>query len=327
MNKSSAIEQGISSLGLLEIFKKKYGLGVKDQLPNDTIQALKNVEEKNRHITNPTIRPLVDNTPTAEAVAKWRKQFLDITDVKRDQWEALAGLLVQNLTRVSQDAFEAELVKAYSSASLALSGVGENTRFIFYSGGRNRSNEWAKSIAREHLPGDPVLRLPSIDYHGIDYDDEIPKGQFEVGIILDDASYSAQQVIGHFKFGHKNFGMNKFIIILPYMTNYAREGIIQFAKQEGLGVDIFNPNIIPTADEVLDPDMYKTLKIYAPVSSPLNQGLGLTYFAHKVPDERSFLPFLGYTRAVQLNSRLDPLVPKAPAVYHAEYLERLQLGR
>lgn len=41
----STIEQGIQPRSLLEVFKEKYGLGMKDQLPADTIQALKNVEE------------------------------------------------------------------------------------------------------------------------------------------------------------------------------------------------------------------------------------------------------------------------------------------
>lgn len=302
---------------LVVTFKKKFGLSQNYSLPDDTVRALRSAEVINDQIDDPTIRPLVDNTPTPEAIELWRNQFLSLFSFNFEEWGEVADVLLTSLKRIPQDVFEAQLVAAYQAAIPHIETFGDSTRFLMYSGGRNRSNTWVKAIAQEHLPDDPYLKLPTIDYF-----DEAQAGKYQTGIIFDDASYSANQVTGHLDSGSSRLGMEKFIVIYPYMTKYAVDELTRHAGAKGLTVDIFNLNSIPTVDQLLDPEIYDKLQLQG-TRRGITKGQGLTYFAHKVPDERSFLPFIGYPRAAEVSNQLNALVPKSAAVYHTEYLQKV----
>lgn len=299
------------------LFKSRFGLPSNYELPLGTIKALQGLPTS-KELDDIAIRSIVDTSPSVDAIASWKTQFVQLfgDEARASQ---LSEKLLGGLEKIEQDQFEQNLGLVFSEAlNGELSSFDlDRTRFVYYSGGKQRSAEWVKKVCLEHFPQSPLLKIPSLDY----YDKQL-SGNYEFGVILDDASYSGTQLSDHLKYGHERFGMKQFVVIAPYMTDHALSQIKSKADECKVDSLILRIQKIKTMKEVIGNDDYEWLKKASPTYR-IEEGQTLTYFAHKVPDYRSFCPYIGNTRHVEVESFLDSLVPQKPAVYHSEYLSSI----
>ncbi|MBN1168644.1 hypothetical protein JXA63_02020 [Candidatus Woesebacteria bacterium] len=255
--------------------------------------------------------PTVNKELSIAKTEKWKGQFVNLFRDK-EQAKAVAEKLLAGLNKISQDQFESELLGVYELArkERLVTLDPKKTRYIYYSGGKHRSAEWVKGLCREYFPDDTILTIPTVDY----FDKQLV-GEYETGIIIEDASYSGTQVSDHVHFGAERFGMRRFIVVIPFMTNESVSKINQEAIKNDVDVEIFMGRTIKTMREVIGDDDYVWLKERSPTHR-IENGQTLTYFDHKVPDYRSFCPYIGNTRHVQVESYLDNLIEQHPAPYH-----------
>ncbi len=303
----------IDAKNKIDLFKKRHGLPTEQQLPQDTERVLmKTVSNE------PAVRPVVEEILTNNQIEQWRNQCIKLFGNKEVAGRIVDKLL-ENLRRISEEEFEEKLLMSYTKAMELLTNEDlTSTSFIFYSGGKRRSSEWVREIVRDYFPEDIVLELPLLDY----YDKNLVR-QCDVGIIMDDASYSGQQVTDHIRLGHERFGMKRFYVIVPFMTNTAKIAVENLKNELGVEVEMFVQETMPTLDEILGESDFNWLKNASPLYRLTNEQT-TTYFAHKVPDYKSFCPYIGNTRHVQVESYLQGLIVQRPAVYHPEYIKDLQ---
>lgn len=294
-------------------FRQKYRVSNGHRLPEDTMAVLKKVDS-----TDPAMRPLVTEVLSDAQVEKWRTEFVGMFGDKNTA-NRVADKLLGNLRRIDQNEFEEKLMASFRQASEHIKNEDlSKAGFVYYSGGKRRSNEWVREIGRDYVHNDKVLDLPLLDYY-----DKGQRKQCDVGIIMDDASYSGQQVTDHIKRGHELYGMKKFYVIVPFMTEKAMLDTQKLASDLGIEVQMFVQEKMPSTKEVLGEADFKWLRSASPYHR-FNEEQTLTYFSHKIPDYRSFCPYIGNTRHVEVDSRLDSLIVQRPAVYHAEYRQDLK---
>ena len=295
-------------------FKEKFNLPADLILPPDTVAALEMVRRE-----DVVIRPVVTEVPTEEDISRWRAEFLKCFKDK-DRADRVCDALLKNLRRIDERTFENALIHSFVSATSEISrDEWDRGAYIYYSGGRPRSNVWVLDILRDRLPEDSRIEIPLVDsytYKGRD--------NYDVGFVVDDASYSGSQICDHMKNGVKMFGMKKFNIIVPFITNKAISEIEEEANRLEVEVKFYTDEIIPTVKEVLGDDDFRWLRDITEKSSRCTDEQGLTYFAHKRPDEKSFSPHIGNTRHIEMENRIRSLVEKKPAVYHNDYLSDLR---
>lgn len=298
----------------IEIFKKRFGLKKNFSLPADTTRALESISTE-----TPTIRPLTDNLVSENDKSDWKKQFINLfRDGNKPKADRIADRLLKNLERIGQDVFEQELVKSFSWAKpdLTQEKIG-HAGFVYYNAKGDRSNDWVRSILKDH-GNHPVLNLPTVDYYIKDQN-----LQYDTGIIIDDASYSGQLVTDHIREGAKQFGMKKFLVVVPFMTDVSKLFAYKVAKENAVELKIFNSYGMPTVEEILGNSDYEFLK-QSFARDALTHEHVITYFAHKVADYRSFLPLFGNARHAQIEPHLKILVPQKTAVYKKEYFNDLK---
>ncbi len=297
----------------IELFKHKFGLPTTHQLPQDTEGVLMKVVSN-----DPAVRPVVEEIPSNTQIEEWRAQFMNIFENKEAAGR-IADKLLGSLRRISEAEFELKLLMSYRQA-MELIGKEDLTKasFVYYSGGGKRSSEWVRGIAKDYFPQDEALELPLLDY----YDKDLVR-PCDIGIIMDDASYSGAQVVEHIKQGHQRFGMKKFYVIVPFMTNKAKADVESLKTELGIEIETFVQDTMPTLDETLGEIDFKWLRNVSPAYRLTNEQT-TTYFAHKVPDYRSFCPYIGNTRHVQMEPYLQSLIVQRPAVYHSNYMNDLR---
>jgi len=303
-----------SEIGVqIALFKKRLGLSPDHRLPEDTVKVLRRIRSD-----NPAIRPVVEEIPTEIQINKWKSDFVQLF-INKETATRVADTLVNSIQRIDESQFEQSLMASYALAARKIRKEDlSKTNFIYYSGRRRRSNEWVREIAKDYLPDDTILDLPLLDYS-----DENVKKSCNTGIIMDDASYSGVQITDHMRVGHERFGMKRFYVIVPFMTERAITKIVATARQLGVKIEMFVQKKMPTSKEILGANDYQWLVNQSP-SSRCTDEQTTTYFAHKIPDYRSFCPYLGNTRYVQVESHLDSLFIQGPAVYHNDYLADLR---
>jgi len=298
----------------VEVFKNRFGLKKDFVLPEDTQRALEAISSE-----NPAIRPLTDNTVSEADKVNWKSQFVNLfSDGGKPTAHRIADRLLKNLERIGQDVFEQELATSFSwaKAELAPDKI-KRAGFIYYNVGGYRSNEWVRSILKDHVDH-PALKLPTVDY----YDKDLI-AQYDTGLVIDDASYSGQLVTDHIRNGVERFGMKNFLIVVPFMTDVAKLAAYNMAKERGVALKIYSSYTMATAEEILGKDDFDFLKRTFVRSAITNEHV-TTFFAHKVSDDRSFLPFFGNTRHAQIENHLKVLVPQFTAVYKKDYFQDLK---
>ena len=313
MHESALSLVEIDARSKIDLFKKRRGLPMEHQLPQDTERVLMRVVSN-----EPAARPVVEEIPSNNQIEAWKNQFMKLFGNKEVAGRIVDKLL-ESLRRISEEEFEEKLLMSYKQAMELLTTEDlTSASFIFYSGGKRRSSEWVREIARDYFPEDTVLELPLLDYY-----DKNLVGRCNVGIIMDDASYSGQQVTDHIQLGHERFGMKRFYVIVPFMTNTAKVAVENLKKELGVEVEMFVQETMLTMDEILGESDFNWLKNASPLYRLTNEQTTM-YFAHKVPDYKSFCPYIGNTRHVQVESYLQGLIIQRPAVYHPEYMKDLK---
>lgn len=306
-----------SRVTALEAFRAKYVLPRDFVIPADTESVLRSLG----NTPEPTIRPLHENSVNNEDKQRWRSQFIKLfyTDT-RNKGEIIADNILANIERVDQKTFEESLINSFRASQRVLTPqVLEKSSIVYFSGGGERSTVWARNLLKDHFPQDPITKVGFLDYYRKDIQNE----DTEVGIILDDATYSGKQVKDHIRRGKERFGLKRFVTIVPFVTQDAIDIINATAQNEGVKIDIFYDRKMKTAREILGEADYDYVR---KMSNPgvLNAGQTLTYFAHKVPDFRSLFPYIGNTRHAEEDSRINPLIKETPAVYKKEYFDWLK---
>ena len=298
----------------LEVFKNRFGIKKDFELPTDTIRALESISSE-----TPAIRPLTDNTASETDKANWKVQFVNLfSDGGKPSAHRIADRLLKNLERIGQDVFEQELATSFSWAKQDLAPEKiKKAGFIYYNASGDRSNEWVRNILKDHVKH-PSLELPTVDYY-----DKNLNASYDTGLIIDDASYSGQLVTDHIRNGAVRFGMKNFLVIVPFMTDVAKLSAYNMAKEKGVELKIYNSYTMATTKEVLGESDFNFLR-RSFARAALSHEHVTTYFAHKVADYRSFLPFFGNTRTAEIQDHLKVLVPQFTAVYKKDYFQELK---
>lgn len=294
-------------------FKEKFKLAPGYLLPRDTIKALGLISSD-----NPAVRPVIDESPSLPQIEKWKTQFIGLFPDKTTATR-VANALLGNLVRIDEFHFEQKLLSTFNDSLNVLHKANvQDMAFVYYSGGKERSTPWVIDILKDHLPNEQILELPLLDHSN-----KSSSTQSEVGIIVDDAGYSATQIRDHIFWGKKNFGMKRFYVIVPFITEIAIDRINRVADAQEVKVDLFSGEKMMTLEKILGEDDFNWLNNDTPFHR-LTKEQTTTYFAHKVPDYRSFCPYIGDTKDVQVEGLLDSLVPNRPAVYHKNYFADLR---
>ena len=296
------------------IFKDKFRIKNTYDLPGDTLRSLLTINSQ-----DPTIRPLTDNSVSDTDKVDWKKQFVSLfRDGNKPKADRIADRLLKNLERIGQDVFEQELLTSFSWAkSELLPEKIKNAGFVYYNAKEDRSNEWAREILKDSIKH-PALNLPTADYYV-----NKTRTKYDTGVIIDDASYSGQLVTDHIKRGFEVFGMQKFLVIVPFMTDVAKLSAYNMAKQNGVELKIFNSYTMATVEEILGKEDFDFLRQSFAMAALTREHV-TTFFAHKVADYRSFLPLFDNTRTAEVENHLKSLVPQKTAVYKKEYFNDLK---
>lgn len=297
---------------VIDSFRRKYAVPSDLVLPPDTIRALSMVAHlKKTKPENLAMRPIKSNVPSNEEIANWRESFSKIYRNENEGHE-VADLLLKHLQRIDQDTFERTLMKIFLQLEKKLKRFSKDEYAVINYGVKNKSNDWVLRLAGDYVSKNEslVLQADRVNYF---LDKEKPKKK--VGIIFDDASYSGYQIEGIMQCAVKDSKIQHFLIAVPFITNHAIVAIRNKAEQLGITVELLYEQIMPTLEEAIGDEKFNKLKRIAP-EFRINEGQTLTYFAHKVPDERSICPYLANTRYVYVN--FPDLIKKGGIDYKAE---------
>ena len=199
--------------------------------------------------------------------------------------------LADNAQRVTFPEFENTLKQTVSGEG-GLNGVlsdGKPYVAVVGRGTPDKSPGWVYELSREDLARKPE-RLVHVTQTAEWSAESQARGLLDGGVkrivIFDDASYSGTELSGQFL-----DPLDKILttakakdveidVVCPYITDYAKQRVINFAKSSGLDVRLITSQKIPTIDSFLTPD---EIAVWKP-----GNGQALTYFDHKVPDFLSF---------------------------------------
>jgi len=241
----------------------------------------------------PVQRPFISNELDRPQVSKWKEAHANPEDRR------IAGILADNLTHISQDEFEdalAESVDAFNGSIPADSSFAVFN--IAGKGGSTKSNEWVYGLAREGSLPQPKLKLTCTpDNDMVSVATHIVNAGVDNVVLIDDASFSAQQLgdnINALKNQMAKTGHNITIhVITPFTTAFARTALQPY------GVMLHTSKIIPSVYDIIKEacgddiakfnDTMRRLRRAYFLGDQNGQEIGLTYFAHKIPDYRSFL--------------------------------------
>lgn len=211
--------------------------------------------------------------------------------------EALKAM-VRKVERVSFHAFDIALRTTLRSfESKFKESHGESCAILVEP---NKSNLWMAEVAYKYLDeearGDyEIIRLGEKDAKKfVSYCDGKGKTELPQNVILfDDGSYSGDQMCQHVQsildLKKKNGYAPKIFVVIPYMTTLAMKKLFDMAQSHDK-VFIAETHRIPSISDSLDPRYVKQINdLYWAEEGPSGAAKrGLYYFAHKVPNLRSF---------------------------------------
>ena len=301
---------------VIALFREQHGVLESQELPQDTLLVLKKLAKLRPDIEQIALRPIELNEPSHEETQLWREQFSKIFR-NTDEGLQAADTILEKTERIPQDFFEAQLMKSFLAMEADLQDVTPEECAVIWYGSGVKSNNWVQDIARDYKPDSKVFQLDTINYYDLMYGsrkDETPV-QKKVGVIFDDASYSGFQIKGIITSGITNSGMEKFIIAVPFLTEKAVQEIEAVGTEYGVEIIFRSQQKMLSVKEKIGDEAFKVLQVLSS-DRQVHEGQTLTYFAHKVPDERSFLPFLSHTRTVEYDRRISNLLTGNKAIYH-----------
>lgn len=166
----------------------------------------------------------------------------------------------------------------------------------------NKSNQWVAELAYKELIIKPnqIVRLgiKNADKFLLHFDRilKVDKALLPKNVVLfDDGSYSGDQICNHVKaicdVSKKANHKLQIYVVIPYLTDHARQRLLKMSRDYS-NVFIAEAESIPTVKTQLTPDHIETLnKLLWSDESSTTEGAttrGTYYFAHKVPNSRSF---------------------------------------
>ncbi|MDD5439775.1 MAG: hypothetical protein PHS37_06295, partial [Candidatus Omnitrophica bacterium] len=269
----------------------------------------------------------------------------------------LASFLVKNITYVDQVEFENALTETVHDFQASCKGPYVVSILGDAAGAQVKSNAWTLGLAREHELAEPVDKI-SGGYGSQDgkllADWLLKNPDVEDVLFIDDASYSARQILGWLDMAlyyisqdpQLNARTIRIHIAVPYMTKRAESALLNTegpAKEKlNLGKDVsiivHSHKIMETIGEKLerlpkkDRDRLSAALDNAYGVGKDNAGRPMTYFQHKKPDYMSSLyadnveglPTI-YEGAV-LNEKGEcvkkiPFIPPIMSPYQPDYKE------
>ncbi|MBF0522532.1 MAG: hypothetical protein HQL24_05680 [Candidatus Omnitrophica bacterium] len=283
------------------------------ELPSDAAMATQSAVQ----------RPVVDNPIDMAKAKQW-------VEAQEPDYRDLAQFLLNHVTHVSQEEFEATLQEAVNDFNAKM---GDKPYILVYSWkGKKRSEWWTYQLALEKGLK-PAKHIINSGGGLLSTSDQMLLQETPDVLFVDDAVYSGTQmsitVNGFFgDITSLNKAGLRCHFLVPFITSSGQEKISSVA----LNSKFYKHRLMPMLLEILNSDIsQKRISEFEKIFGPKNiHGMTLTYFQHKVPDSVSMLLWISGGNVLTnynqnaIRTGMIRFIPSTIPPYEKDYLKKIQ---